>query len=669
MNTSKNEVRPGKNPNLVTDHFTHEEKNIIKKLSEYFYITNGGRDVNHYNAKYRYCLVKLPSDKNNLFGIDFEILLVFSPYEKFEPRTLDIIEKIEKDYVNSAFRLDKICTIIVSKCNSFENALSKVLKGKESRVIIPFTYSELLHNKNKTDFFNGRIRKYFFERDLFDFQAPLTKDLYFFGRDEIVISLVDKHEQGENTGIFGLRKIGKTSILYAVNRMLKQKNGHSVVIDCQSLYQSRWNYALYNVIKEINDKLSLRIKINIEEYNNESLAATAFNDGIRNILNKLQNKKILLIFDEIEHLSYKLSANQNWKNGDDYLRFWHAVRASFQSNSGKFTFLLAGTNANSIELTKIENSDNPLFEQFKPIYLSGFNVEQTEQMVSTLSRYMGVKFDDEIFTYLTDNFGGHPFLIRKICSFLLKNARKLDIQHIDKDFYRKYYSEFDSNDYCKMVIDVLHDYYEDEYTMLEYLARGDVNDFNELANDNENYVRHLLGYRVIRKSNDGNYYFNIDVIKQFLIKKNKYCRINLSQEEKRLEISNRRNKIEEDLKELVRKCIRDRYGRTQAFEKVNAILRTSIKNYNDLFDSNKNNKLYFLSLLNIIIDDGLWDDCFKTIFSNKTEFESKMNLINRINIGRADAHNAKVSDEDFNLFRSIAIYLEKIIEENKGKFD
>ena len=46
-----------------------------------------------------------------------------------------------------------------------------------------------------------------------------------------------------------------------------------------------------------------------------------------------------------------------------------------------------------------------------------------------------------------------------------------------------------------------------------------------------------------------------------------------------------------------------------------------------------------------------------------------MNLINRINIGRADAHNAKVSDEDFNLFRSIAKYLEKIIEENKGKFD
>lgn len=669
MNASKNEVKSGKNPKLVINHFNDEERIIIDKLAGYFYVTNGGRDVNHYNANYRYCLVKLPSDKKNLFGIDFEILLVFSPYEKFEPRTLDIIEKIEKDYINSPFRLDKICTIIISKCNLFEDALSRVLKGQESRVVIPFTYNELLNNKYKTNFFDERIRKYFFERDLFDVQAPLTKDLYFFGRDEIVISLIDKHEQGENAGIFGLRKIGKTSILYAVNRMLSQKDGYSVVIDCQNLYQSRWNYALYFIVDSINTTLALKIKFERKEYENESLAAKCFDNDIKKICNKLKNKKLLLIFDEIEHLSYKLSPNSCWKDGQDYLQFWHAIRASFQSNGGKFTFLLAGTNANSIELSKIGNSDNPLFEQFKPIYLSGFNVDQTEQMVSTLSRYMGVKFDDEIFTYLTDDFGGHPFLIRKICSFLLNKARKLDIQHIDKDFYHKYYSEFDSNDYCKMVIDVLQDFYKDEYTMLEYLAQENINEFNELASSDENYVRHLLGYRVIRKSNEGNYYFNIDIIKHFLIKKNKYQRVNLSQDEKRLEISERRNKIEEDLKELLRKCIRDKYGRVEAFKKVNAILKTSLTDYNDLFNSNKNKNLYFSSLLNIIIDNDLWENCFKTIFDKKSEFESKMKLFNSVNIGRADAHNTEVEDEDFTLFRSIAIYLEKIIEINKGKFD
>ncbi len=665
MNASKKEVTPGKNPSLVTSHFDDKEREIIDKLSEYFYVTNGGRDVKHYRANYRYCLVKLPSNKNKLFGIDFEVLLVFSPYDKFEPRTLDIIEKIERDYVNSSFRLDKICTIIVSKCNSFEKDLKKVIKGKEVRIIIPFTYDELLYNKDKTHLFDSRIRKYFFERDLFDFQAPLTKDLYFFGRDEVVISLIDKHEQGENSGIFGLRKIGKTSILYAVNRMLKQKNGYSVVIDCQSLYQGRWN----NVINKINNELKLKIKVDKNKYDDESLAAISFGVDIRSIYNKLGNKSILIIFDEIEHLSYKLSENRNWNSGHDYLQFWHSIRAAFQDNNGTFTFLLAGTNANSVELPKIGKTDNPLFEQFKPIYLSGFTVEQTEQMVSTLSRYMGIKFDSEISTYLTDNFGGHPFLIRQICSFLLKEARELNIQHIDKDFYKINYNKFDADTYCEMVIGVLKDSYKDEYTMLEYLARGDINDFNELAKGNFSYIRHLLGYRIIRESGDGNYHFNIDVIGRFLAKVTKYERLNLSSEEKRKEISERRNYIEECLRELLRKCIRDKYGKDESCRRVNAILNTSIKEYNDIFKVEINKSLYFSSLLKIIIDNDLWQDCFKDIFGKKGEIESKMNLFNEIQIGRADAHNVEVTDENFKLFRAIATYLEKIIEINRGKFD
>jgi len=76
-----------------------------------------------------------------------------------------------------------------------------------------------------------------------------------------------------------------------------------------------------------------------------------------------------------------------------------------------------------------------------------------------------------------------------------------------------------------------------------------------------------------------------------------------------------------------------------------------------------------ISVLKIIIDNDLWQDCFKDIFGKKGEIESKMNLFNEIQIGRADAHNVEVTDENFKLFRAIATYLEKIIEINRGKFD
>ena len=53
----------------------------------------------------------------------------------------------------------------------------------------------------------------------------------------------------------------------------------------------------------------------------------------------------------------------------------------------------------------------------------------------------------------------------------------------------------------------------------------------------------------------------------------------------------------------------------------------------------------------------------------KTFLVKKENLFNEIQIGRADAHNVEVTDENFKLFRAIATYLEKIIEINRGKFD
>jgi hypothetical protein len=50
----------------------------------------------------------------------------------------------------------------------------------------------------------------FFRRDLFALESPLTMDTSFFGRGDIVDQLFDRFKQGQNSGLFGLRRIGKT---------------------------------------------------------------------------------------------------------------------------------------------------------------------------------------------------------------------------------------------------------------------------------------------------------------------------------------------------------------------------------------------------------------------------------------------------------------------------
>lgn len=661
--SARKEVHSGKNPKIVLEHYTNDEKRIISELSKFFYVTNGGENIQSGGSTYRYCLLKFPTDRFELFGVDFEVICLFSPFDNFEPRTLDSIDIVENKI--SGFRLDKICAFVISKCDSFLEKLNSVMKSnKESRVIIPFTYKELLSNCDDR-FINERIQDYFFQRDLFDFQAALTKELYFFGRDQVVHNLVDKHIQGESSGIFGLRKSGKTSILHAVRRTLKQKDFYSVIIDCQLLYQGRWFDALFSVANEINIKLFTKVAIDKKSYI-ENLAKDSFERDIKKIYNKLQ-KRVLIIFDEIEHLTYGSSANPAWGKDKDYLYFWNIIRALFQKTDSCFTFLISGTNPSCVEISKIETTDNPLFQQFKPIYLSGFCVEDTKQMVSTLSKYMCIKFSEEVYTYLTDDFGGHPFLIRQACSFLCQEIKRGNGKEVDKLFYKHKISEFESDNYCKMIVDVLNDSYKDEYVMLEYLAQGDIDDFNELANSDSNYVRHLLGYSIIAKSGMNNYQFNIPIIKTYLIRKNKYQRLNLTVQEKYSELSERRNNLEIKLRDFIKKRIIEEFGRKSAILKVSIILgvkESDLKclNYDDLFDPKKNKNLYFSSLVKLITQDqDVWKECFEEVFINKKDIERKLSFLNDINVGRADTHAVGIDESDMKIARGCFEGIENII--------
>jgi hypothetical protein len=58
-----------------------------------------------------------------------------------------------------------------------------------------------------------------------------------------------------------------------------------------------------------------------------------------------------------------------------------------------------------------------------------------------------------------------------------------------------------------MIVDVLKEWYADEYDMLTFLANGDIGDFEAFANESRYYVNHLIGYGLINFSKNG-YSFN-----------------------------------------------------------------------------------------------------------------------------------------------------------------
>ena len=59
-----------------------------------------------------------------------------------------------------------------------------------------------------------------------------------------------------------------------------------------------------------------------------------------------------------------------------------------------------------------------------------------------------------------------------------------------------------------MILDVLKQFYYDEYEMLSLLATDDINTFTFYAKSDPSYVNHLIGYGIIRE-NEGEYDFQM----------------------------------------------------------------------------------------------------------------------------------------------------------------
>lgn len=660
---AKPTVYPGINPRAQVNNLPTEEQTIAHVLSRDFYITGGFNEVSIGTSKYRYFFLRFPDDKAITYGVRDEIIVLLSPFENFEPRTLDAIEKIQEE--NSGFRLDKISAFVISKDSDFIEKLNKTIKTqKECRIITPFTYSELQSPKN-TDFYRQRIKQFFFERNLFDFDSPLRRDLYFFGRDELCQNLIDKHQTGQSASLFGLRRSGKTSILLSVCRRITNQNGFASIIDCQLLYQLPWYAALYHVAFTINSDHHAKVVINEAEYTDEKATITFARD-IEKIHKKLR-KSVLLAFDEIEQITFGVSFGEAWRNGSSYVRFWHSLRSLAQRQENPVTLLLAGTNPRCLETPFVMGGDNPLYGHVKPEYIPGFSLPQAKQMIETLSSYMGISIDDDIYAYLVREFGGHPFLMRQACSYIKSELDKGMQRHIDRLMYEKSIAQFNEglgHGFCELVIGVLAEHYIDEYTMLTYLARGDISEFEQLAESDSTYTQHLLGYGVISKSPSG-YDFKIDSIKKHLSLKERYKKLNLTDAEKLAEIGERRNEIEHRLRRLVSQVLRSIHGEDEAkrlvLAKHDAKTRSkySALPYRELFDANKH-EIYFNDLKELMRKN--WEGGFRNIFSEDVEkFNSRMVLLN--SIGRSDAHKKDVSDADMQSFRGAMSWLEAKVDE------
>ncbi|MDX7856434.1 ATP-binding protein [Aeromonas caviae] len=490
-----------------------DERAIVTPFLDGFDIMWANKRRSHNTELSIYFLSPLQHYKES-YGFENEVLLAYAPYKKMEPRTLQAIEQTFSDSPAKG-RVETLNYFLISDDENISDWLDSYLSSKqETRIIVSFSKDELLENKDNGWYLRNKLSNNFFGRDLFNYSLPLVEDTYFFGRQAETMEYFDAVRRSENKGIFGLRKTGKTSLLFKVKRLCEsERKIHTYYIDCKQphIRKSRWFELLEDISEQI--RVGLNIKKNKAHVFNERLASKSFVDLIREV--SLRNAKICLMLDEAEYISFISPLDIHWKK--DYLEFWQTLWSA-QSQVKCLSLIIAGVNASIVETDLVDGVQNPLFGIVPHKYLTGFNNDECRTMLKKLGRRMGIDFNSETCEVIRRWYGGHPLLVRQACStlnsFLSKKEERPFVITLDVFDKHKELIDTELTFYSDHAISEIKLFYPDEYLMFELLSTGQELDFNEYSKETQ-YLKHLINYQLIRKVCDNSGYTpNIPVIAQ-----------------------------------------------------------------------------------------------------------------------------------------------------------
>jgi hypothetical protein len=233
----------------------------------------------------------------------------------------------------------------------------------------------------------------------YETRAPVTGSR-FFGREYETSRIIGNPDT--NHAVLGIRRIGKTSLLREVERILRENQdpAHIVYLECSDLLTTD------DFIREVVRKLNPRElpRLHLQKY------VFFFPDFLER-MSRAHKSKIIFLLDEIDNLV--LMQRGSWE-------LFRMLRAS--ANKGACQYIMAGFREAMREQYLL---DSPFYNFAQEIRLSEFTRKQAHDLILTPMENLRVRIknQDEVVGRIYEETAGQPNLIQYYCLILL---RKLD---------------------------------------------------------------------------------------------------------------------------------------------------------------------------------------------------------------------------------------------------
>ena len=662
------------------------EMEVLNKLSELLYISYvSAHDMGH-NSVFPFCLIGNTSVLKQYIRGKYEFILVFSHFDScdWQQNTIKAAQAIRLRREIAERRPLVNFYILVSNARNLTDEIDK-MKGGTSAAIIPLSFSEILSADKDTlqDLLLSRFEEYYFENNMLGEEKSIEEDTLLFGdRGKIADAVVQRCIDGNHSGIFGLRRSGKSSVLRAVERRLDYNQIKYATIESRSFLETidSWKTGLYDIAKEVRRKclgvqqedgesrsdFIKRLQLSSTEEDYQKRAAQCFVDDVK--LYTREQGTFVIALDEIELITYNTATSHTWQDLDAYKGFWGALRDSGCS------LIVCGVNSTINEQSIIsfngKTCDNPMYQRihtcadFSKTYLPAFTDEQTKDMLNKLGSYSNVAFNN-VYSEINRAFGGQPYAIRQFAAYMFErvkpNRKAHKVYEFSKATFDALVVDFANSEKGIQLFNTILQHiriYREEYEMLEKIALAPEK-YRTVEKKDISQIDHLEKYGLIEYDQSTLFVtFSIHAIQEYIQKTATKSPEDMDNDERRRFIQDKVRECEIKLKKYTqqyllwvkgevagKQILLKRYGTQYAYvspnPKANPAPDVAICSLKDLFNHSKF-RMYFSSIRWIISNN--WTTLGNAIGGcgvTKAKFEACME---DLNAGRTDADHYDPED-------------------------
>jgi tetratricopeptide (TPR) repeat protein len=252
--------------------------------------------------------------------------------------------------------------------------------------------------------------------DPYNVRDPVSDVLNFFGREALARELIDDHLiAGQPVGLFGLRKMGKSSLMRYMQRLMPCPTAWldlQAGVDLTALYERMLRAWNNDAQARFNTDLGLEdAKLNSDDSSSHFFQLTQ--DALDKLTTQIHDARLALFLDEIELITPPADAAGPVL--ERYLFLMRNLRGLVQEDE-RVSLMVAGVDPSVTRVNWWGGEQNPFYKLLQEVYLPPLLEDDCILMIRNIGSQVELSYDDDAEDCVAQASGGHPFLARQLCS-------------------------------------------------------------------------------------------------------------------------------------------------------------------------------------------------------------------------------------------------------------